>query len=88
MGGLLSPSASGCVQFERPQEVRGVFESAADGEDFVDEIFDANDVRPLQLLFDDGVRRDRDALVVDFGKTAFVHQLKWQNDRQYHHRYT
>ncbi len=42
--GLLSPSTLGVVELEGPQQVSGVLEVLANGEDLVDQILNANDV--------------------------------------------
>ncbi len=73
--GLLAPSTGGGVQLEGPQEVGGVLEIGADGQDLVNQIFDANDVVLAQLLLDDVVGGDRDAAGVQLGESALVDQL-------------
>jgi len=55
MIGLLAPSPAGVVQLEVPEEVVGHFEVGTDGEDFVDEILNANDTEFSQSLLDDFV---------------------------------
>ncbi len=47
MVGLLSPSTLGVVELEGPQQVSGVLEVLANGEDLVDQILNANDVTLL-----------------------------------------
>ena len=73
--GLLAPSTGGGVQLEGPQEVGGVLEVGADGQDLVNQIFDANDVVLAQLLLDDVVGGDGDAAGVQLGESALVDQL-------------
>lgn len=41
---LSSPSAVGGVKLEGPQEVRGLLEVGSDCEDFVDQVFHADNV--------------------------------------------
>ena len=47
----------------------------ANGENFVDKIFNTNDAKFPQVLFDKSVVCDWDPLFVDFYKTTFVDQL-------------
>ena len=55
---LLPPPASGGVQLEGPQEVGGVLEVGADGEDLVDEVLHADDAHLAELGLDDVVGGD------------------------------
>ena len=56
--GLLSPSTSGVVQLEGPQEVRGILEVGANSQDLVDEILHADDSHLAELSLDDVVGGD------------------------------
>ena len=73
--GLLAPATSWGVELEGPQEVRGVLEVGANGEDLVDQIFDADDVVLAQLLLDDVVGGDGGTTAVKLGKSTLVDQL-------------
>ena len=75
MVGLLAPPAGRGVKLERPQEVGCVLEVGANGQDLVNQIFNANDVVLAQLLFDDVVRGDGGPVSVELCKPAFVDQL-------------
>ncbi len=75
MVGLLAPATGGGVELEGPQEVGGILEVGADGEDLVNQIFDANDVVLAQLLFDDVVGGDGGTTGIKLGKSALVDQL-------------
>jgi len=48
--GLLAEATGGSVQLEGPQEVGGVLEVGSNGDDLVDQIFDANDAESAQVL--------------------------------------
>jgi len=51
--GLLAPSTTSVVQLEVPEEIVGDFKVGSDGEDFVDEILNANNSEFSQSLLDD-----------------------------------
>lgn len=79
--GLLSLEATvGVAQVEGPEERIGLLEGRADGEDFMDEVFNTNNSLGLKLVFDDLVRSYWDTLTINLGKTAlvdeFFHRLK------------
>jgi hypothetical protein len=63
------------VQFEWPQEVRGLLEVRTNSEDFVDEIFHAENVILANNLLDDSVGAKRNSLAVNFTKSTLVDQL-------------
>lgn len=63
------------VEFEWPEEVRRLLEVVSHGEDFVHEIFQADDVLLAERLLDDAVVRERNALLVGFAEAALVHEL-------------
>jgi len=52
---LLTPPAARVVKLKVPQEIVGDFEVRSDGEDFVDQVFDADDAELAQPLLDDVV---------------------------------
>lgn len=73
--GLLAPAAGGRVELEGPQEVGGVLEVGANGEDLVDEILDAlNVVRLTELALDHKVVGDGHTLTAVLHETALVDQ--------------
>jgi hypothetical protein len=72
---LLGEAAGGGIQFEWPQELGHLAEALPAGHELVDDIFSANHVAVAELLLDDGVVGDGDALLVNAGKAALVHQL-------------
>jgi len=69
---LLSPSTSGVVQLEGPQEVAGVLEVGAYSVDFVDQVLNTDDVLLAQVSFDSLVRFDGDTLSSHLDKSTFV----------------
>ncbi len=71
----LPPSTSRVRKLEWPQEVTSLFEVRTDGEDFVYEVFDGEDVVLTQSGFDGHVRRERNTLFVDFAVAAFVDEF-------------
>lgn len=72
---LLLEAAVGRGELEGPQEVVGLLEVAADSEDLVDEVLNADDVVLAELGLDDGVVADGDALLVELGVPALVEEL-------------
>jgi hypothetical protein len=63
------------VELERPEEVGGLLEVRADGEDLVDQVFHTDDAVLAKSFFDDLVIAERDALAVDLSVTALVDEL-------------
>jgi hypothetical protein len=63
------------AELEGPQEVGGLLEVGADGEDLVDEVLHADDAVLAEVLLDDGVVGERDALLVDLAVSALVDEL-------------
>jgi len=53
--GLLAPSTSGGVELEGPEEVGCKLEVGSNGQDFVNEVLNADDVVFAQLLLNDVV---------------------------------
>lgn len=72
---LLAPSTAWVVQLEVPQEVVGVLELRADGLNLVDEILHTDDAVLAQLLLDDRVVGQGNALAVDLAKTTLVDKI-------------
>lgn len=63
------------VQLERPQEVVCLLEARAAGEDLVDKVFCAEDVVLAELLVDEIIVDNRDALAVDLREPSFVDKV-------------
>jgi len=72
---LVLESTEGRVQFERPQEVVGFLEVCTASVDFVDEIFNTDDVLVSEALLDDGVISQWDTLLVDLSVSSFVDEV-------------
>jgi len=73
---LLHPTATvRTVQLEWPQEIGRLLEVRANGENFVDQVFDANDILFAEILLNNGVVGDRQTLSLDLGISALVNQL-------------
>lgn len=68
-------STSGVGELEGPEEVGGLLEVGADGVDLVDEILNADDAVLAEVLLDDGVVGERDALLVDLAISTLVDEL-------------
>ena len=65
MVGLLPPAPGRVVELEGPQEVGGVLEVGADGEDLVDEVLHADDAHLAELGLDHLVGGDGGAVAVN-----------------------
>lgn len=65
----------GVAELEGPQEVGGLLEVGADGVDLVDQVLHTDDAVLAEVLLDDGVVGERDALLVDLSVTALVDEL-------------
>ena len=73
---LAGPEAAvGVAKLEGPQEVGGLLEVGADGVDLVDQVLNANDAVLAQVLLDDGVVGEGNALLVDLAVSALVDEL-------------
>lgn len=72
---LLAEATVGIAQLEWPQEVAGLLKVRANRVDFVDQIFNANDAELTKRLFDNGVVRERDTLLVNLAVTTLVDQF-------------
>lgn len=68
-------TTGGGGQLEWPEEVGGLLEVGADGEDLVDQVLDGSDAELLEAVLDDVVGGDGNALLVDLGVTALVDKL-------------
>lgn len=68
-------ATSGVGELEGPQEVGGLLEVGADGEDLVDEILKADDAVLAEVLLNDGVVGKSDALLVDLAVSTLVDEL-------------
>ena len=66
----LYPATVGVRELDGPEEVGGLLEVGANGEDFVDEVFHGEDVVFAKCLFDDTVAGKRNALLVDLAVSA------------------
>jgi hypothetical protein len=69
-------AAVGVAELEGPEEVARLLEVGADGVDLVDEVLHADDAELAEVLLDDGVVGERDALLVGgLGVSALVDEL-------------
>ena len=63
---LARTEATGRVaELERPEEVARLLEVGADGEDLVDQVLHTHNAELAEMLLDDGVVGERDAVLVD-----------------------
>jgi hypothetical protein len=69
------PAASGIGELERPQEVGSLLEVGPGGDNFVNKIFNAEDVVFAESVLDDAIVGEGDALLVDLAVSALVDQL-------------
>ena len=69
------PAAVGVGELEGPEEVGGLLEVGAGGDDLVDEILNTEDVVLAEVLFDDLVVGEGDALLGDLAISTLVDQL-------------
>jgi hypothetical protein len=63
------------AKLEWPEEVGGLLEVGADGVDLVDEVLDADNAELAEVLLDEVVVSDWEALLVDLSVTALVDKL-------------
>lgn len=68
-------ATSGGGELEGPEEVVSLLEVGANGEDLVDQVLDGGDTELLEILLNDLVVGDGDALLVDLGIPALVDKL-------------
>jgi len=71
----LVEAAVGAVQLEGPQEVRGLLKVGADGVDLVDEILHTDHAVLSEVLLDDLVVSQRQALLVNLAISALVDEF-------------
>jgi hypothetical protein len=73
---LAGTEATGRVaELEGPEEVGGLLEVGANGEDFMDEILHADDAVLAEVLLNDRIVGEGNALLVDLSVSALVHKL-------------
>lgn len=70
-----SPSTSGVGELEWPEEVACLLEVGSDGEDFVHEVFDGEDIVFAEGGFDGHVGGEGDTLFVHLAVSAFVDEF-------------
>ena len=63
------------AQLERPQEVAGLLEVGSDGEDLVDQVLHTDDSVLAQVVFDESIVSQRDALLLDLAVSTLVDQF-------------
>lgn len=68
-------TTSGVAELERPAEVGGLLEVGPDGVDLVDKIFHADNAVLAEVLLNEGVVCERNALLVDLSVTTLVDEL-------------
>jgi hypothetical protein len=68
-------TAVGVAELEGPQEVGSLLEVGADGEDLVDEILNAHNAVLAEVLLDNGVVGQGNALLVDLSVSTLVDEL-------------
>lgn len=69
------PATSRVGELERPQEVRGLLEVRAGGEDLVHEVLHGEDVVLAERCLNDTVVREGNTLLVDLAVTTLVDEL-------------
>lgn len=68
-------ATGGVAELERPQEVGGLLEVGADGEDLVDEILHADNAVLAEVVLNDSVVSEGNALLIDLAVTSLVDEL-------------
>lgn len=72
----LAETASGVAELEGPQEVGGLLKVGADGVDLVNQVLHTDDAVLAEVLLDDGVVGQRDALLLgSLGVSTLVDEL-------------
>lgn len=80
---LAGAKAAGRVaQLEGPEEIAGLLEVGADSEDLVDQVFHADDAEFAQVVLDQLVVGEGDALLVDLSVAALVDEIAHGLDRR------
>ena len=72
---LMRETSSGSSELEGPQEVVGFLEVGADGNDLMDEVFNARDTRLAKNAINDGVVIERNSGAVNLTEAAAVDEL-------------
>lgn len=72
---LVVKSALGGSELEGPEEVISFFEVSSASDEFVDKVFNADDVEFSEGLGDDFVGGKGDSLLVDSAETSLVDQI-------------
>jgi len=72
---LVAESTLGGAKLEGPEEVVGFLEVLSDSVDFVDQIFNTDDVELTKSLLDDFIGGNGDSLLVDLTETSLVDQI-------------
>ena len=67
---LIVETTSGGVELEGPEEVVGFLEGRSNGDEFVDEIFNAVDSLSAESLLNDCIVSEGDSLSVDLSETS------------------
>lgn len=75
-----SESAGGIAQLERPEKVARLFKVWPNGDDLVHQVLHADDTEFTQLLLDDLVIGESDALLVDLAVAALVDEVAYRFD--------
>ena len=73
---------SGIRQLERPKEITRLLEIRPHGHDLMDQVFHADDPELAQVLLDDLIVGQGNALLVDFAVAALVDQVADGLDRR------
>lgn len=68
-------STSRVAELKGPQEVARLLEVGSNGEDLMDQILHADDTILAEVVLDELVVGERDALLVDLAVSALVHKL-------------
>ena len=63
------------TQLEGPEEIAGLLEVGSHGHDLVDQVFEADDAVLAQVLLDEAVVSQWNALFVDFAVAALVDEF-------------
>ena len=75
MPSLLPQTPTGVAQFERPQEIVGLFKVGAHRKNLVNQIFHTDDPVFPQLFLNNGVFRERYSLMLNFAVASLVDEL-------------
>lgn len=75
-------ATGGVAQLEGPEKIGGLLEIGADGVDLVDEILNADKAVLAQVILDNLVVGQRDALLVDLAVAALVDEVAHRFDRR------